>query len=120
MIPVNEAINVMRKITDEETIEFLNLCLKSSYFIFKCKIYERTHGVATGSPLSPIIANIYMEHFEKIALNSFPYTPEAWKRYVDDVFAKCSHEKEKLEYFLTHINSLSEHIKFTIESEKYN
>jgi len=44
-----------------------------------------------GFPLSPLIANLYMEHFEHMALRSFPFTPEEWKRYVDDIFAKWSH-----------------------------
>ena len=44
--------------------------------------------VAMGSPLSPVIANIYMEHFEIKAINSFPLTLDEWKRYVDDIFAK--------------------------------
>jgi len=73
-----------------------------------------------GSPLSPIIANIYMEHFEQKALNSFPYTPEEWRRFVDDIFSKWSHGKEKLDQFLNHINSLFDHTKFTIEIETVN
>jgi len=71
-----------------------------------------------GSPPSPIIVNIYMEHFERKALKSFPYTPEEWKIFVDDVFTKWSHGKENLEEILTHINSLSSHIKFIIEVQK--
>ena len=106
MIPIDEAIDVMKTITDDETIDLLKLCLKSSFFSFKGTIYEQTHGVAMGSPLSPIIANIYMEHFEKKALNSFPFTPEEWKRYVDDIFAKWIHGKSKLNDFLNHINNI--------------
>ena len=55
----------MRNITDKETVDLLELCLKSSYFSFKGKIYEQTHGVVMGSPISPIIANIFMEYFEQ-------------------------------------------------------
>ena len=120
MIPIDEAIDVMKTITDRETIDLLKLCLKSSFFSFKGKIYEQTHGVAMGSPLSPIIANLYMEHFEQKALKSFPFTPEEWKRYVDDIFAKWIHGLSKLHEFLAHINNISNHIKFTIEIEKDN
>jgi hypothetical protein len=28
------------------------------------------HGMAMGSSLSPIVSNIFMEHFEKLALGS--------------------------------------------------
>ena len=70
-----------------------------------------------GSPLSPVVANIYMEKFEAMAINSFPSTPSFWKRYVDDVLAKLSHGMERLEEFLKHLNNLSQHIKFTMEIE---
>ena len=101
-------------------MELIGICLKSSYFSFKGKIYEKIHGVAMGSALSPLIANLYMEHFEQMALRSFPFTPKEWKSYVDDIFAKWCHGLDKLKEFLSHINSLSKHIKFTIEIEKDN
>jgi hypothetical protein len=39
-----------------------------------------------GSPLSPLIANFYMEDYEKAALESTPLKPRCWFRYVDDPF----------------------------------
>ena len=37
-----------------------------------------------GSPVSPIIANLFMEHFEDMALSSFASTLKFYGRYVDD------------------------------------
>jgi len=37
-----------------------------------------------GSPLSPVIANFYMEDFENRALQLATYRPTCWYRYVDD------------------------------------
>ena len=73
--------------------------------------------MAKGSPLSPVIANIYMEHFEMKAINSLPVTPDERKRHVDDIFAKWHHRIEKLHDLLAHLNSLFQHIKFTIKIE---
>jgi len=33
-----------------------------------------------GSSLSPIVANLFMEKFEKEALDSYPLKPSIWKR----------------------------------------
>ena len=52
-----------------------------------------------GSPLSPMVDNIYMDHFELNSLNSFPLTLDERKRYVDGVFAKLVHGEEKVNDF---------------------
>ena len=39
-----------------------------------------------GSPLSPTIANLYMEYFESLALESSQLQPKLRLRYVDDTF----------------------------------
>ena len=53
----------------------LEFCLKNTYFIFQGKFYEQTEGAARGSPISPIIANLYMKAFEKKAISTVPYPP---------------------------------------------
>ena len=68
-----------------------------------------------GSPLSPIVSNLYMEHFEKIAIDTSPLKPKSWKIYGDDANAICQHGRDKLEDFLKQLNIQLEHIKFTME-----
>lgn len=70
-----------------------------------------------GSPLSLIIANIYMEHFELVALDSAPLRPKLWLRYVDDTFVIWPHNQTNLAHFLEHLNSIREFIQFTMEQE---
>ena len=70
-----------------------------------------------GSPLSPVLANIFMEHFEQNALANSALVPKLWKRYVDDIFAVWSYGKEQLNIFLSYLNNIHPSIKFNIEQE---
>ena len=69
-----------------------------------------------GSPLIPIVANIFMEQFEKEALETAPHPPSLWKRFVDDTFVIL--EAKYKDEFFHHINSLDTNIKFTAETSK--
>ena len=74
-------------------------------------------GAAMGSPLLPIVANIYMEAFEDKALEEFPVRPRMWLRYVDDTPVVWEHGQEQLERFQEHLNNQNESIQFTKEEE---
>ena len=76
----------------------LEFCLKSTSFVFQGQYYQQMEGAAMGSPLSPIVANIFMEKFKKEAIDTAPHTPSLWKRYVDDSFV-IQEEQHKEEFF---------------------
>ena len=93
------------------------LCLRTTYFEFDGDIYEQKDGAAMGSPLSPVLANIYMEMFEEEAIDSATHKSSFWVRYIDDTFVIWPHGRNKLQDFLCHLNSRQESIKFTMEEE---
>lgn len=68
-----------------------------------------------GSPLSPIMANLYMEMFEKKALDSYHLKSCKWKRFIDDIDVKQKHRKYELNKFFEHLNRISDDIKHTME-----
>ena len=128
-VPFQPAINIIKKLLDEDkelqqrtsmTVShitcLLEFCLKSTYFTFQGKHCEQLEGAAMGSPVSPIVANLYMENFEVEAINTAPHPPYLWKRYVDDTFTiiESSNRRE----FLDHINSIDEHIQYTGEDQR--
>ena len=71
-----------------------------------------------GSPLSPIVASIFMEDLETQALEMSPHKPRMWLRCVDDVFAIWPHGDCLLESFHQHRNGQNPSIQFTMEREK--
>ena len=66
-----------------------------------------------GSPISPIVANLFMENLEVQAIRTSPTPPSLWKRFVDDTFTII--KKEDRSSFLQHLNSIHQNIKFTCE-----
>ena len=54
----------------QNIFEHLGFCLHNTYFSFQNKFCEQVEGAAMGSLVSPILANLYMVHFEGEALRS--------------------------------------------------
>ena len=63
-------------ITRCEIKEMLTLCTKNVHFTYNRKIFVQTDGVAMGSPLGPVLADIIMTEIEKTLL------PDIYVRYI--------------------------------------
>ena len=130
-VPIHPALNIIKDLLEKDEklndrivlsvqniIELFGFCLHNTYFSFQNKFYEQVEGAPMGSPVSPIVANLYMECFERKALSSVINPPRAWFRFVDDtwVIQTQAHKQE----FLDHINSMEPAIKFTVEGTHEN
>ena len=58
--------------TKSSFYSLLKITLFESFFMFDGKFYERCNGVVIGSPLGPILADVFMCHFENIWLENCP------------------------------------------------
>ena len=128
-VPIQPALEVIEKLLKEyiglqnrttmstkHIMDLLEFCLRSIYFTYRGKYYEQVEGAAMGSPISPIVANLYMERFELRALNTSSNSPLMWKRFVDDTFVIM--KKAHKEKFLTLLNSVDSNIQFTTEEPR--
>ena len=93
--------------------ELLLFATKDVEFSFNNLMYRQTDGVAMGSPLGPLLANVFVGSLEERLFNQ-SNLPLLYKRYVDDVFAIFS-RKDQCYDFLQRLNLLHPSIQFTCE-----
>ena len=87
-VSIDPALNIIKDLLEKDNtlkertvmdvsdiILLLEFCRKNTYFSFQDQFYEQVEGAAMGSPVSPIVANLYMEHLEQKALSTAP-TPQ--------------------------------------------
>ena len=69
-----------------------------------------------GSPVSSVVANLFMEDFEEKALDQAgKVRPSEWHRFVDDVFSIC--KRDRLSELLEFLNRQDSNIQFTVQTE---
>ena len=82
-VPIDPALNIIKdllekdeKLNDRTVLsvqnitELLGFCLHNTYLSFQNKSYDQVEESPMGSPVSHIVANLYMEYFERKALAS--------------------------------------------------
>ena len=127
-VPVDKAMDIIRRrlqedvtlsnrtpLSPDDVIAVLDKCLKGTYFLYNGEYYLQIHGAAMGSPVSPIVCNIYMEDFEQRALAEANDPPRWWKRYVDDTYTVL--KKDQSQAFTEYLNTINDDIKWTREGE---
>ena len=85
-VPIEPAISRIKKLLEEDkdmhqrttmTVKqiscLLEFGLRTTYFTFQGKMYEQVKGAAMGSPISPIVANLFMKDLETRALATAPF-----------------------------------------------
>ena len=98
--------------------DLLNLAAKESIFTFNNTFYTQVDGVAMGSHLGSILANIFLSHHEENWLNKCPteFKPGFYRRNVDDIFVLFE-SPESADSFREYMSSKHQNINFTIEKE---
>ena len=108
----NPNLNITRK----ELKKLFLFSTSKTHFIFNSKFYNQIDGVAVGSPLAPVLANIFMGFHKSKWLNEYLNKPKFYLRYVDDILAAFDNEQDPLN-FLNFLNNRHPNIKFTIEKQ---
>ena len=101
-LSTDSSLNSRTKLTMTLLHSLFTICGEATTFQAWQKIYSSS-TCPMGSPLSPILANIFMETLEDSFLQTLPTTIKIWKRYVDDIFAIIPVGSEQT--ILDHMNS---------------
>ena len=56
----------------DDVVQLLDFILTTTYFTFRCRIYRQLFGTAMGSPVSPTVANMFIEALEQKAIATAP------------------------------------------------
>ena len=67
-------------LTPAQVQELLVTCISSSSFRWRDQFYEQTSGAAMGSPLSPVLADLFMEEFKLDTIENADLRPNLWLR----------------------------------------
>ena len=86
-------------ITKKELKKHFFFATSQTHFIFISKFYNQIDGVAMGSPLAPVLANIFMGSYKSKWLNEYNLNkPKFCLRYVDDILAAFDNEQDSLNF----------------------
>ena len=73
-------------ITKAELKKLFEFATSGTYFLFQGTFYDQIDGVAIGSPLGPVLANLVMDYYKTLRLNTFRECEIIlYRRYVDDI-----------------------------------
>ena len=128
-VPLDKTIKIiLRKIYQERMLDtnipqkemekLLHLYTKHVHFSYGGRIYIQVDAVAMGSPLGPVLANIFMTELEIDMIPLLGNYLQNWKRFVDDTFAFVL--PDKIKYIRNQLNAFDENIQFTFEKEEEN
>ena len=91
--------------------ELLYLCTKNVHFSFGNNIYIQNDGVAIGSPLGNLLANIFMTELQCSVIPGLVNKLNNWRRCVDDTI--CYINVDSIDYVLSKLINFHKNIQIT-------
>ena len=108
----DDCINVRPPISKTVFIQIGKMALNNIVMLTHDGYYIQKHGLAMGSPLSSLLANIWLTKFD---VRFHAMNTKWFFRYVDDIFMTL--QEDVIEHTLDVINSWNKNLSFTHEIE---
>ena len=126
-VPLIETVNFVCDYIDTHNLSFpiptsalrelLLRCTFNIQFKFNGTLYDQTDGVAMGSPLGPLLSDIFMSSIERGVLQNSINSMSFYRRYVDDIFIILDAQTD-ISPIIELFNKAHPAIHFTSELEK--
>ncbi|CAF1208252.1 unnamed protein product [Rotaria sordida] len=106
------------KLTAKDLRNLFQLAVTNTPFRFYDQLYMQVDGVSMGSPLAPILADIFMTYIEQ-QIEEYEYSDKIklYVRYVDDTFIIFNGKENDIQQLVEFVNKLHPKLKFTHEIE---
>ena len=100
------------RVTTKQTMHLLETILKQNYFQYNNQFYQSNNGIAMGSPISGMLAEIYLQYLEETYVKHCLENKEItyYKRYVEDIliiFEQSTISEHTIHNFM---NNVDEHL----------
>ena len=59
------------KLSKSDLTKLFSIATSQTHFVFDGKVYDQVDGVVMGSTLAPVLANLFLGHYENIWLNKY-------------------------------------------------
>ena len=105
------------KITKKDLKKLFEFATSGKYILFDGNYYDQVDGVAMGSPIGPVLANLFMRFYEKRWLKEFNFCKGLFYRScVGDIICLFNCEVHAIKFF-DYLNSRHPNIKFAFEKQ---
>ena len=105
------------QLTKTDLRNLFNFATAQTHFLFKGSSFDQIDGMAMGSPLATVLANLFMRQHERIWLENYK-APSIlfYRRYVNYTFCLFDTEHEATLFF-GYINDRHPNKRFKMEKE---
>jgi len=128
-IPVTETLNIVntKLLQNNDTqiahqiLTLLKEVLSQNYFTFQQRIYQPERGITMGSPISGLIAEIFLQHFEDTNIKHLLDTKNLafYTRYIDDILIIYDTTRIRSHTINTYINNIHSNITLNPTYEQH-
>ena len=115
---LKEKVNTPLPLPIDKIIKICTLCTNLNFFQFEDSFYKQTSGLPMGSPLSPVLACLYLETLESGPFEYIIPRNSHYFRYIDDVLF-LHPQNVNIPNLVKSLSSVEPSINFTFETE-YN